>query len=403
MDHALDSVWHDPGAQTNDWNQLDDDGRAFLSAALSEVETAAGHETPATGRLAELLDAAVAARASDLHLSAGLAPHLRISGVLRPMAGAKALAPAELRDLLHAALTPEQRSVLTASGDLDAGLTLGSEGGVPRRFRASLFRQSGTLAAAIRIVPTEIPPLDALGLPPVITRFVELRSGLVLVTGSTGSGKSTTLAAMIEHVNRSRADHIVTVEDPIEYRYTPVLSVVTQREVGADTQSFATALRHALRQDPDVILIGELRDLETIRIALTAAETGHLVFATLHSSDTTSAINRVVDVFPSDQQAQIRSQLALSIEGCISQRLLPGLNGALVPATEVMVATSAVRNLIREDKVHQLRSVLETGGDVGMHTFDQSLATLVLGRRVDLTVARGAAQSVSNLESLVTR
>ena len=354
----------------------------------------------ATGRLISLLDAAVNAEASDLHLSADLPPHLRVNGVLRPLAGAGSFTAAELASILDEVLTVEQRNELTTAGDLDCGFTvLGDDG--PQRFRASVFRQSGTVAAAIRIVPSQIPTMDSLGLPPRVRGFVEQASGLVLVTGPTGSGKSTTLAAMIDEVNRSRVAHIVTVEDPIEYRYTPSLSVIQQREVGTDTASFAAALRRALRQDPDVILIGELRDLETIQIALTAAETGHLVLATLHSSDATSAVNRVIDVFPAAQQAQIRSQMALSVSGCVSQRLLPRPDGALVAATEVMVANSAVRSLIRESKVHQLRSVLETGGDLGMHTFDQSLASLVRSGRLDLTVARGAAHSVPNLETLV--
>ncbi len=376
-----------------DWRALDDDGRAFLSEALSAIDD------PASGRLAELLDAAVAAGASDLHLTAGLVPYLRVRGVLRPLAGATALSATELHQLLEAALSAEQRSTLSATGDLDIGLTLGQADGQGRRFRVNVFRQTGTLAAAIRIVPSHIPEMGELGLPATIQRFVELDGGLVLVTGPTGSGKSTTLAAMTEQINRTRADHIVTIEDPIEYRYSSAASIVQQREVGIDTCSFATALRHALRQDPDVILIGELRDLETIRIALTAAETGHVVFATLHSADVTSSVNRVIDVFPADQQAQIRSQLALSIQGCVSQRLLPGADDTLAVATEVMVATSAVRNLIRDDKLHQLRSVLETGGEHGMHTFDQSLSELVRRNQLDPSVARRAAHSVSNLEA----
>jgi twitching motility protein PilT len=389
-----------------DWQTLDDDGRAFLAEALSSVgqqpSRPDGLPLPAapTGQLANLLDAAISADASDLHLSVDLPPHLRVRGVLRPLVGSRPMNGGELRDILHEALTAEQRSELAATGDLDCGFTVSTDRG-PRRFRASIFRQSGSLAAAIRIVPSAIPTIESLGLPVVARRFVEQASGLVLVTGPTGSGKSTTLAAMTDEVNRTRVTHILTVEDPIEYRYTPARSVVQQREVGTDTESFAAALRRALRQDPDVILIGELRDLETIQIALTAAETGHLVLATLHSADATSAINRIIDVFPAGQQSQIRSQLALSVCGCICQRLLPRPDGALVPATEVMVATAAVRSLIRESKVHQLRTVLETGGDTGMHTFDQSLASLVKAGQIDLAVARGAAQSLPNLETLV--
>lgn len=403
-----------------DWRTLDDDGRAFLARALASSGLADPTSSPDPGPgadpdpgadpgpgevggwLAELLQAAVAAGASDLHLSAGCRPYLRRGGILRPLDGAPALDAATVRDLVTGPLAADQRHQLAATGDLDTSLTLGGDGLGAQRFRANLFRQSGALAAAIRIVPSRIPSLESLGLPARIARFADLSSGLVLVTGPTGSGKSTTLAALIEQVNRSRPAHIVTIEDPVEYRYTPDQALIQQREVGSDTGSFPTALRQALRQDPDVILIGELRDLETIRTALTAAETGHLVFATLHSADAPSAVNRVIDVFPADQQAQIRSQLALSLEGCVSQRLLPGrADGSLTAVTEVLVATAAVRNLIREDKVHQIRSVLETGGEAGMHTFDQSLARLVRQRVLDVAVARGAADDVSVFDAMV--
>jgi len=389
-----------------DWRTLDDDGRAFLAQALASHAPPPNDTPPGevTGQLAELLRRAMAAGASDLHLSAGCRPHLRVRGVLRPMDSSPVLDAATVHELANGPLGPEQRRQLATTGDLDTSLTLGDgDGGAAQRFRANLFRQSGALAAAIRIVPGTIPSLESLGLPPRVSRFADLGSGLVLVTGPTGSGKSTTLAALIEQVNRSRPAHIVTIEDPVEYRYTPDRALIQQREVGSDTGSFATALRQALRQDPDVILIGELRDLETIRTALTAAETGHLVLATLHSADATSAVNRVIDVFPADQQAQIRSQLALSLEGCISQRLLPGPQGALAAVTEVLVATGAVRNLIREDKVHQLRSVLETGGEAGMHTFDQSLARLVRQRVLDPAVARGAADNIAAFDAMVSR
>ncbi|MEZ5411985.1 MAG: type IV pilus twitching motility protein PilT [Acidimicrobiales bacterium] len=404
-----------------DWRSLDDDGRAFLARALAShrvpgpPDEGGGRAVPppplaadpgpgeVSGALAELLRTAVTAGASDLHLSAGCRPHLRVRGVLRPLEGAPVLDAATVHDLVNGPLGPDQRQQLAATGDLDTGLTLGGDrDGGAQRLRANLFRQSGALAAAIRIVPGRIPSLESLGLPPGVARFADLGSGLVLVTGPTGSGKSTTLAALVEQVNHSRPAHIVTIEDPVEYRYTPDRALIQQREIGSDTGSFATALRQALRQDPDVILIGELRDLETIRTALTAAETGHLVLATLHSADAPSAVNRVIDVFPADQQAQIRSQLALSLEGCVSQRLLPARReGTLTAVTEVLVATGAVRNLIREDKVHQLRSVLETGGEVGMHTFDQSLARLVRQQVLDVSVARGAADNVAAFDAMV--
>lgn len=380
-----------------DWRSLDDDGRAFLAGAL------AGTGEPADERLAELLDAAVATGASDLHLSAGSVPYVRVRGDLRPLAGSAVLAAGDLTALLNAPLSIDQRQLLAARGDLDTALDRRGPNPGNRRFRASIFRQSGSLAAAIRLVPDVIPALDDLGLPAAVRRFTSLTSGLVLVTGPTGSGKSTTLASMIQEINQSTRSHIVTIEDPIEYRHAPLQSVIQQREVGRDTESYVTALQAALRQDPDVILIGELRDLDTIRVALTAAETGHVVYATLHSGDATSAVNRIIDVFPGHQQSQIRSQLALSLEGSISQRLVPSTSGTLVPATEVMAATSAVRNLIRSDKVHQLPSVLEMGGDDGMHTFDQSVAALVRRGAIDPLVARTIASSVADLETLTGR
>ena len=421
------------------WQALDDDGRDFLAQALGQIDGALGPINGAagaagaagavgdipgraadrqpdrsspegTGRLAALLQAAVAAGASDLHLCAGMAPHLRIHGALRPLSttgglDAGVIDAEAMQHLLEEVLTPEQRRELAAEGDLDTGMWMENarlltgagaahSTGDGRRFRASLFRHSGALAAAIRIVPDTVPSLGELGLPTTLSRLAAIDSGLVLVTGPTGSGKSSTLAAMVDEINRSRVAHVITIEDPIEYRYRPVRSIIQQREIGADTTSFSAALRRALRQDPDVILIGELRDLETIRIALTAAETGHLVLATLHSADATSAVNRIVDVFPASQQAQIRSQLALSVRGSVSQRLVPAVGGGVVPITEVMVTTSAVRNLIREEKVHQLLTTLETGADVGMHSFAQSISSLVKAGRLDPAAAGAAIEQV---------
>ncbi len=377
-----------------EWEGLDDDGRAWLSAALGPEGDVAGADVvdgPVPGacsvpgasappaaasphRLMELFDLAVSLGASDIHVSAGSRPHLRVRGDLRPTREVDRLTPADVEAFLLALLTAGQREILADSGDLDAALHVAGAAG-PVRIRASMFRQAGTLAAAFRLIPSRIPSIEELGLPPLVRRFADLSHGLVLVTGRTGSGKSTTLAAMIETINRTRAAHIVTVEDPIEYQYEPVHALIQQREVGIDTRSFSIALRHALRQDPDVILLGELRDLETIRTALTAAETGHLVLATLHSGDTSGAIHRLIDVFPADQQSQIRSQLALSLQGIMSQDL-ERVGERLVPITEALVATGAVRNLIRDDKVHQLKSVIETGADDGMHTMEQSRAAV---------------------------
>lgn len=376
-----------------EWDGLDEDGRAFLSAALGTPTTEpaapaaapasvgpaaltsapqSSPATPTTHRLMSLFETAEKLGASDLHLSVGAAPHLRMKGELRPAREFGSLIPSEIEAFVMSLLTPAQQATLRGSGDLDAALQI-PIGNHRLRIRASIFLQSGTLAAAFRLIATQIPAIEDLGLPPVVRSFAALDHGLVLVTGRTGSGKSTTLASMIETINRTRATHIVTVEDPIEFQYESRHAVIQQREVGVDTKSFAIALRHALRQDPDVILLGELRDLETIRTALTAAETGHLVLATLHSGDTAGAVHRLIDVFPADQQSQIRSQLALSLQGILTQSL-ERFGDRIVPITEVLVATGAVRNLIRDDKVHQLKSVIETGAEDGMHTMEQSRA-----------------------------
>ncbi len=405
------------------WAGLDDDGRAFLNEALGAPKSDTDrHDSPplnsplgfgelpppvdaaaeANAELAELLNITIQSGASDLHLGVDVPPHIRVKGALRPLRELGPLGPDVLERLLLSPLSQEQQSTLRSCGDLDLAIESAGSTITPRRFRASIFRQSGSYAGAFRVVAQEIPSIQGLGLPPAIQHLADLTHGLVLITGKTGSGKSTTLAAMIEHINQTRADHIITIEDPIEYRYQQARSVIQQREVGVDTSSFSSALRHALRQDPDVILIGELRDLDTIRTALTAAETGHLVLATLHSSDTAGALTRVIDVFPGDQQAQIRSQLALSLRGIATQQLVPTTSGGLLPATEILIANVAARNLIREDKLHQLRSLLETGGEEGMRTFDQSLALLVRQGHLTHEAALGASRDQANLSSLVT-
>ncbi len=402
------------GTSNDEWYGLDEESRAFLSETLgtttapSTSPTTPDAQLPTSGSplapksagagLDELLVATVDAQASDLHLAAGQPPHIRVQGELRPIAGVGPTGPKQLEAMLLAHLDAEQRQTLLRRGDLELALSSGN-----RRFRAALFRQSGSLAAAMRLIPSNKPSLDQLGLPPAVRAFADHHSGLVLVTGRTGSGKSTTLAAAIEHINQTRAAHIITIEDPIEYRYTPSRSVIQQREVGADTESFANALRHALRQDPDVILLGELRDLETISTALTAAETGHLVFATLHSSDATGAITRIVDAFPEGQQNQIRAQLALSIRGCVSQQLVPDVNGRLTLVSEVLNATSGIRSMIRDEKTHQLHAALETGGAEGMHTFDQALGAAVRNGRISLDVARSVSHRPSSLDNLIRR
>ncbi len=407
------------------WAEIDDAGIAFLSNALGPIaptpansppldnnnlspspaspNSPLAEEAPVTpAGLTELLDIAIQSGASDLHLSADLAPHVRINGELRPIRGVGPLDHQAIDHLLLEQLTPSQRQTLTDCGDLDLAMEWRGSQGRNQRFRVSIFRQSGSFAGAFRVVSKGIPTIQDLGLPDIVRTFADLSHGLVLVTGRTGSGKSTTLAAMIEHINRTRSTHIITIEDPIEYRHITDRSIIQQREVGVDTSSFSSALRHALRQDPDVILIGELRDLDTMRTALTAAETGHLVLATLHSSDTTGAVTRMIDVFPGDQQPQIRSQLALSLQGIITQDLVPTTTGNLLPATEILRATSAARNLIREDKLHQLRSLLETGSEDGMHSFEQSLADMVRRGQATHEAAMSTARDQATLASLIT-
>jgi twitching motility protein PilT len=323
--------------------------------------------------LKPLIDAMRAHGASDLHLKAGQPPILRINGVLTPMVAYDDLTGEDVRSLLHALTTPAQRDIFEQEKELDFGLTFEGQA----RLRVNIARQRGEPACALRLLRGIIPTIEELHLPPVCKTLADLEQGLVLVTGPTGSGKSTTLAALLEHINRSTARHIVTIEDPIEYVFEEKRSLFTQREVGLDTHSFQAGLKHALRQDPDVIMVGEMRDLETIAATLTAAETGHLVLATLHTPSAPETVDRIIDVFPADQQAQIRTQLAMTLAGIIAQRLVvrddrPGR----IAACEVMLGTPAVRNLIREGKTHQMRSILQTSRDVGMQTLDDALKAL---------------------------
>jgi twitching motility protein PilT len=294
-------------------------------------------------------------------------------------------------------LSAEQLERFTRTLELDFSFTMANQA----RFRVNLYRQRGVLGAAFRVIPSEIPTLAALGVSDVVRDFTQLPRGLVLVTGPTGSGKSTTLASLIEVINESRAVHIMTVEDPIEFAHEPKMAMISQREVGTDTLSFSSALRHVLRQDPDVILIGELRDHDTISAALTAAETGHLVFATLHTQDAPQTIDRIVDVFPANQQNQVRIQLAMTLKGIVSQVLLPRVGSGRVLATEVLLVTPAVENLIRENKIFQIPSVLASGRALGMNSLDQSLANLVHDRSVAVNSAYEVARSRDELTRLL--
>jgi twitching motility protein PilT len=324
-------------------------------------------------RIDELLDGLWRAGGTDLLLTAGLPPQYRVRGELRSVPKEATLSGAETEALLAEVLNPAQFSAFATRHEYDFSFSWRNEA----RIRGNAFTQRDQVTLALRMIPRRIPTMQELGLPPVLTDFTRQHQGLVLVTGPTGSGKSTTLAAMIDQINTHRACHILTIEDPIEYVHEHKRSAISQREVGSDTASFPDALRAALREDPDVVLVGEMRDLESIRFALTIAETGHLVFATLHTNDTAQALSRIVDVFPGDQQAQVRVQLAAALTGIVYQRLLPRIGGGMVAAYEVLVASSPVRGLIKDGKTHQLRNTLLTGQRDGMLTFEQSLSRLV--------------------------
>jgi twitching motility protein PilT len=313
------------------------------------------------------------AGATDLHLIAGAPPLIRVDGDLRPLPGEAALGADEVTQLILGVLAEDLIAQCRREKEVDFSFPWDGR----TRFRANVFHQQGTLAMALRAIPFHIPSFEELCLPPVVERFANLPQGLVLVTGPTGSGKSTTLASVIDYINEHRPKHILTIEDPIEYVHCHKRSAVSQREVGVDTESFHRALRAALREDPDVILVGEMRDPETIQIALTIAETGHLVFATLHTNDAATALDRIVDVFPSERQTQIRVQLAGSLAGVLSQRLLPRVGGGMVAAFEVLIANNPVRNLVREGKTHQLRNVIHSHRGDGMQTLEMSLNALI--------------------------
>jgi twitching motility protein PilT len=331
-----------------------------------------------------LLEEMIQKRASDLHLTVGERPKLRVDGDLVNSSTERVLTPKDTLSLAYSILTEQQKKRFETEDELDFSFGVQNLS----RFRGNLFKQRGCVALALRQIPYQILSLEQLGLPPVIKKLADRPRGLVLVTGPTGSGKSTTLAAMIDKVNTERRSHIITVEDPIEFIHAHKNCTVNQREVGADTKTFAAALKYALRQDPDVILIGEMRDLETIGAALTIAETGHLVFATLHTNSAAEAINRIIDAFPSHQQSQVRAQLAFVLEGVVTQTLLPRAAGkGRVCATEIMVCTPAIRALIRDEKIHQIYSLMQAGKKHGMQTMNDSLQQLYMQRLVTLDEA----------------
>jgi twitching motility protein PilT len=339
--------------------------------SLTAVEASPSHDHHARRDLDGLLAMLVQVGGSDLHITAGIAPCMRVNGALAPVPDRARLLPAETEALVRSVLTDAQWEKFLTNQELDTAYALA---GVSR-YRVNVFRQRGAVGAAFRSIPHHIRGLSELGLPSSVEQFAHLPRGLVLVTGPTGSGKSTTLASLLDVANRSRSGHIVTIEDPIEYLHSHARCVVNQREVGSDTANFAVALKHVLRQDPDIILVGELRDLETTSVAVTAAETGHLVLATLHTQSAAQTIDRLIDIYPPYQQQQIRAQLANCLQGVVTQALAPTKDGSgRTVVCEVMVATPAVRNLIREGKVHQIPSFLQSSADVGMISFDQHLA-----------------------------
>jgi twitching motility protein PilT len=348
-------------------------------------------------RIEVLLDEVVKKKASDLHIQVGLPPMLRVDGSLTPVTGADMLTEEAVETLVFAILDEDQKQILLKDKEFDFSFAYGDLG----RFRVNAFHERGNMAAALRLIPNEIPTIEQLGLPQIVNKFADYPRGLVLVTGPTGSGKSTTLASLIRKINEEKAVHIITIEDPIEYTHKSQKSVVVQREVHYDTYSFSAALRSALREDPDVVLVGEMRDLETIASAITIAETGHLVFATLHTNSASQSIDRMIDVFPPHQQPQIRAQLSNILTSITSQRLIPAIGGGRVAAAEILVATPAVRNIIREGKSHQLEAVIQTGAEFGMQSMDKQLVNLVHAGTITYDEARNVAVDLDELDRLM--
>ena len=343
-------------------------------------------------RIELLLEEVVNKRASDLHLQVGLPPMMRVDGTLAAIAGYNNLDQAAVELLIFAILDQDQQQILLKDKECDFSFAFGTLG----RFRVNAFHERGNLAAALRLIPNEIKTLSELGMPSIVSNFANYPRGLVLVTGPTGSGKSTTLAAMMDYLNSTKYQHILTVEDPIEFVHESKKCLINQREVHRDTHGFNEALRSALREDPDIILVGELRDLETIRLALTAAETGHLVFGTLHTTSAAKTIDRVVDVFPGEEKSMVRSMLSESLQAVISQTLLKKIGGGRVAAQEIMLGTPAIRNLIREDKVAQMYSAIQTGGSLGMQTLDSCLKGLLTKGLINRDSAREKAKTPEN-------
>ncbi len=337
----------------------------------------------------ELLSIVVKEGASDLHISVGRYPTLRIDGVMVPLLKQNVVTPDIARDFIFQMLTDPQQKVFLSEKELDLSYSFKEQA----RFRVNIFHQRGYMGATLRLIPNKVRTVKELNLPPILEEFAKRQQGFLLIVGPTGHGKSTTLAALVDYINRTRADHIITVEDPIEYLFTSDRSVIDQREVGIDTSNFSRALRSMFREDVDVAMIGEMRDPETISMAVTAAETGHLIFSTLHTNNAAQTIDRIIDSFPPEQQSQIRAQLASTLVGIVSQRLLPRASGGLIPAVEVMITNPAVRNLIRENKIHELDLVIETNSDQDMISLNRSLVDLL--RRGEITTETALAYSLN--------
>ncbi len=352
-----------------------------------------------SSQLRDLLDTTIAQKASDLHIAPGHPPIIRVDGRLISLLKRKEIAPEDSIELAQALMTDEQRERFLKEKELDFSYNYQDQA----RFRVNAFFQKDVVAVALRLIPTKIRTIEELNLPPILHEFIRRSQGFILVTGPSNQGKSTTLAALIDEINHTRADHIITIEDPIEYVFQDDRSIIHQREVYRDTYSFARALKSTFREDPDVIMVGEMRDPETMATAITAAETGHLVFATLHTNSAGQTIHRIVDSFPAAQQNQIRAQLSGSLLGIVSQRLLPRIRGGQIPACELLINTPAVANLIRENKVHEIPLIIETSAEIGMISLNRYLANLVKAKEVDLDVAQVHSLDPAELRSLVRK
>lgn len=345
----------------------------------------------------QLLDLIIQRNGSDLHLSVGFPPVIRIHGELYPVPGSELVTPEQMNGFLLSILNSQQKNIFTENLELDFSLELPNK----ERFRVNLFRQKGHPAISMRLIPRVIPPLPGLGFPKVVEKIPELKQGFVLVTGPTGQGKSTTLASFINQINQSRAEHVLTIEDPIEYVYPAGKSLIDQREMFLDTKSWGNALKASLREDPNVVLVGEMRDLETISSAMTIAETGHLVFATLHTNSAAQSIDRIIDVFPEVQQPQIRLQLAATLEAILSIRLVPTIQPGRILASEILFATPAIKNIIREGKTYLIDNVIETSAEMGMRILESSLASLVKSGKISVDMAQRFALRPGLLSKLL--